>query len=318
MDSPAYQTANEVLKQIDYCLNTDTGFGGLYDLFRRFLRAYFSIDYEFTKDELMRELQELDGSLRDRICAVYDSLESAVYSAGKIDNKLANECRRVIVALMENTTPEIAEGTGGLLLDVYRLYAKIIMRFASVPDFFREYYKGGEYLLQGEIGLAREISRRLVAIYSRQDTLNQGRLFHYVGAFSKAIHETEVNLLLKQIDHSFDKIHLLLSQHEIKRAKEEYVRLKSLYEKLPLAKQSLVYPDMVRFYRWIAHAEQRALLGELKARIAGLEQELQDGAFVEDSYKELREKAKRLDLKRYQSIKKDMEELYSKIYSEPV
>ncbi|MFO7711160.1 MAG: hypothetical protein R6V53_05340 [Candidatus Woesearchaeota archaeon] len=312
MDEVAYQSANKVLKKLDYAL-VGNDFDGIYGVFRGFLRNFFGIDYEFTIEELSSELTSIDPALRKKIINVYGKLESTVYSSEKIDKGLVESCRQIVVILMRQVSTGDVAKKPDPLLRLYQLYHRMILRFFQ-SEFFSEYYRGKEYLLEHEIGLAREVSRKLVEIYSKQPKDTQRKLFVYMGRFSEAIHEAEVNEQLRQIDYTFDKIYLLLNRGALDRAKEEYMRLKGLYYDLPEKKQALVFRDMQKFYRKISKRERKRLLQEVKAEIGRIQHEFDEGTDVEEAFDKLREKAKKLDDR---SVRKDMEELYSKVYSEP-
>ncbi|MFP4424002.1 MAG: hypothetical protein ACLFP2_02100 [Candidatus Woesearchaeota archaeon] len=312
MDEVAYQSANKVLKQIDYAI-AGNDFSGIYEVFRGFLRNFFGIDYEFTIEELSSELSSIEPALRERIIYVYGRLESTVYSSEEIDKNLVESCRQIVVILMRQVSTSDVAKKPDPLLRLYQLYHRMILRFYK-SEFFSEYYKGKEYLIEHEIGLAREVSRKLVEIYSRQPKDIQNKLFVYMGRFSEAIHEAEMNEQLRRIDYTFDKIYLLLNRGALDRAKEEYMRLKGLYYDLPEKKQGLVFKDMQKFYRKILRKEKKKLLQEVKAEIGRIQYEFNAGNDVEEAFDKLKEKVKKLDDR---SVRKEMKELYSKVYSEP-
>ncbi len=335
-NNKSYKISNSILKKIDLLLlelkrrGVDAVKSDFFHLLRGFFKEFFKVNYEFTSSELQKDVlneKKLSEKQKKDLIFLVEDFEDKEYSPEDFSEEelrgMIKQFRSIIIGLMDISYNQEIASIQGFEYLVYSIRKelnslKLKAKKGAEKKFFSLYFKAREHLLKKEIGLAREVSRKLLKLYAQLPASSKKRTFHYIGRLNKHIAEYELNDVIRDIDERIDKLHRLIEKDDIEPAKKEYKKMNSLYNTLPKKNKAKMYKDIDICYKLIKKKESELLHNEIRALIDKAKRELKnkEDELVEKYYMEIEDKFRKLGRKEQKKLKKAVDELYFSIYSE--
>lgn len=254
------ELTERTLKKLDtlssqvFSRNADEIAVQFFALIHEFFGEYCRIRYEFTYNELIKEIRKrkaFEEFLQEKVIDLINQLQEKEFSNTELSKedlkRYISELRPIVKACKgQESGQQRFQGSfmSRVRLRIHSIGKRLVREEAS--QIFLLLGELEKCVKEGDVENAQKTYKQIDKLYQRLSSEEQKTVFGSISKGYERVEEAYANMLLQDIEEKQRKFYEQLESNDTAAAEQEYEEIRRLYEELPEVNKKRIYREMAK------------------------------------------------------------------------